>query len=187
VRPVAPPAEARPVLDALALPAGLLPLAIFALRVSDMSMDTMRVLFVIRGRKALAWILGFMQSAIWVVAITSVLRHLDNLWNVIGYAAGFATGTVVGMIIEERLALGHGHLRIISPHRGRAIALAVRDAGYAATELAGRGKDGTVDVITCSVQRRDIDRLQRAVRDIDPEAFMTIEEVRPLHRGFWRT
>ena len=71
-------------LDTLALPAALLPFVIFGLRVADMTLDTLRVLFVLRGRKALAWFLGFAQSAIWVVAISSVLRHVDNLWNIVG-------------------------------------------------------------------------------------------------------
>jgi uncharacterized protein YebE (UPF0316 family) len=156
------------------------------MRVTDMSLDTLRVLFVIRGRKSLAWIMGFFQSALWVVAITSVLSNLDNLWNVIGYAGGFATGNVVGMLIEERLAIGHGHLRIISSRRGKAVAEAIRDAGYAVTELPGHGKDGTVSVISCSVKRRDIDNVQSAVYEIDPEAFITVEDIRPLHRGYWR-
>lgn len=156
------------------------------MRVTDMSLDTLRVLFVIRGRKPLAWIMGFFQSALWVVAITSVLSNLDNLWNVIGYAGGFATGNVVGMMIEERLAIGHGQLRIISSRRGNAIVEAIRDAGYAATEIPGRGKDGTVSVISCSVKRRDIDNVQRGVYEIDPEAFITVEDIRPLHRGYWR-
>lgn len=173
-------------LDVLAIPAALMPLVIFLLRVSDMSLDTLRVLFVVRGRRPLAWLLGFCQSALWVVAITSVLSHLDNLWNVVGYAGGFATGNVVGMMLEERLAIGHGHLRIISSRRGSAIAEALRAAGYAATELPGRGRDGTVTVINCSVRRRDIEPVRRRVAEIDPDAFVTVEEVRPLHRGFWR-
>jgi uncharacterized protein YebE (UPF0316 family) len=172
-------------LDALAIPAALLPLVIFGLRITDMTLDTLRVLFVIRGRKALAWVLGFAQSAMWVVAISSVLRHVDNAWNVVGYAAGFATGTVAGMLLEERLAVGHGHIRIISPTRGSALAEAIRAAGYAVTELAGRGKDGTVAVLTCSVRRRDITRITRQAHAIDPDAFVTIEDVRPLHRGYW--
>lgn len=173
-------------LNWLAIPTTLMPFIIFLMRVTDMSLDTLRVLFVIRGRKPLAWIMGFFQSALWVVAITSVLSNLDNLWNVIGYAGGFATGNVVGMLIEERLAIGHGHLRIISPRRGKAIAEAIRDAGYAATELPGRGKDGTVSVISCSVKRRDIDNVQRGIYTIDPEAFVTVTDIRPLHRGYWR-
>src|SRR5512139_1669434 len=95
-------------------------LLIFALRVSDMSLDTLRVLVVMRGRKGAAWVLGFFQSMIFVVAITSVLQHLDNPLNILGYAAGFATGIVVGMSIEERLAIGHVQLSIISPRRGAA-------------------------------------------------------------------
>ena len=173
-------------LNLLAIPATLLPFIIFLMRVTDMSLDTLRVLFVFRGRKPLAWIMGFFQSALWVVAITSVLSNLDNLWNVIGYAGGFATGNVVGMMIEERLAIGHGHLRIISSRRGKAIAEAIRDAGYAVTELPGHGKDGTVSVISCSVKRRDIDNVQHEVYTIDPEAFITVEDIRPLHRGYWR-
>lgn len=170
----------------LSIPAWLFPLVIFALRVTDMSLDTLRVLFVVRGRKASAWLLGFFQSALWVIAITSVLSNLDNLWNIAGYAAGFATGNVVGMSIEERLAIGHANLRVISPRRGSAVAEELRRAGYAATELFGRGKDGTVSVIVSSVRRKDVARLQRRVSKVDSEAFVSIEEVRPLHRGFWR-
>ena len=173
-------------LNWLAIPTTLMPFIIFLMRVTDMSLDTLRVLFVIRGRRPLAWIMGFFQSALWVVAITSVLSNLDNLWNVIGYAGGFATGNVVGMMIEERLAIGHGHLRIISSRRGKAIAEAIRDEGYALTEISGRGKDGTVSVISCSVKRRDIDNVQRGVYAIDPQAFITVEDIRPLHRGYWR-
>jgi uncharacterized protein YebE (UPF0316 family) len=173
-------------IDFTLIPPLLLTAGIFLLRVTDMSLDTLRVLFVIRGRRPLAWILGFMQSALWVVAITSVLSNLDNLWNVVAYAGGFATGNVVGMIIEERLAIGHAHLRIISSRRGNAIVEAIREAGYAATEVAGRGKDGTVAVISCSIRRRDISKIQKEVYEIDPEVFVTLEEIRPLHRGFWR-
>ncbi len=173
-------------LNLLTIPAGLMPVIIFLLRVCDMSLDTLRVLFVVRSQRSLAWFLGFFQSLVWVVAITTVLSHLDNLWNVVGYAAGFATGNVIGMVIEERLAIGYGHMRIISSGQGPAIAQAIRLSGYAATELSGRGKDGTVAVINCSVRRKDVRRVQQQVKEIDPGAFITVQEVRPLNRGFWR-
>jgi uncharacterized protein YebE (UPF0316 family) len=173
-------------LNWLSIPPYLLTIVIFGLRVLDMSLDTLRVLFVLRGRRPLVWLLGFFQSAIWVVAITGVISNLDNWLNVIGYAAGFATGNVVGMIIDDRLAIGHAHLRIISSRRGTAVAQAIRDAGYAATEISGQGKDGTVTLINSSIRRRDITRVRREVFQIDPTAFITVGEVRPLHRGFWR-
>lgn len=173
-------------LNFLSMPPLLVTLIIFCLRVIDMSLDTLRVLFVIRGRRPQAWFLGFFQSMLWVVAITSVLSNLDNLWNIAAYAGGFATGNVIGMMIEERLAIGHGHLRIISSRRGNAIVEALREAGYAVTEIAGRGKDGTVSVIDCSVKRKDILPAQKVIYKTDPDAFVTVEEIRPLHRGYWR-
>jgi len=173
-------------LDLLSIPSNVMPLVIFGLRVIDMSLDTLRVLFVIRGRKGLAWVLGFFQSTLWVIAITSVLSNLDNILNIIGYAGGFATGIVVGMTIEERLAIGHGNLRIISPRKGSAITEQLREAGFGVTELPGRGRDGMVTILDVSVQRKNIADVRKLVDNTDPDAFITVEEIRPLHRGYWR-
>ena len=161
-------------------------LGIFALRVADMTFDTLRMLFVVRGRKGISWVLGFCQSVIFVIAITSVLSNLDNPLNILGYAAGFATGNVVGMLIEERLAVGHVQLSVVSPRRGAAVAQALREAGFAVTEIAARGKDGMVSLLNCSVQRKDVARAEKAAREADAEAFITSEDVRPLRHGFWR-
>lgn len=161
-------------------------LLIFFLRVLDMTLDTLRVLFVMRGKKRIAWILGFFQSAIFVLAIGKVLTQLNNPLNIIGYAAGFATGNVVGMLIEERIAIGHVLINIISPRRGSAIVNHLRQNGYAVTELSARGKDGMVSMINCSVLRKQVDPVRELVNEIDPEAFITAEDVRPVRRGFWR-
>lgn len=159
---------------------------IFILRVGDMSLDTLRVLYVMRGKKGFAWILGFCQAMIFITAISVVLRNLDNPINIIAYAAGFATGNVVGMAIEERLAQGHIHMRIISSRRGSAIAESLRGEGYAATEIPARGKDGMVAVINSSVKRKNVNKVRDLIEDIDEDAFITAEEIRPVHRGFWR-
>ena len=159
---------------------------IFFLRVTDQSLDTMRVLFIMRGRKGVAWVLGFFQALVFVTAISSVLRHLDNPANLVGYAAGFATGGVVGMWIEEKLAVGYSHIRIISSSRGAAIAEKLRAEGFAVTEMSARGKDGMVALINCSVLRKHTRRVGQMVREVDESAFMTTEDVRPLARGFWR-
>jgi len=161
-------------------------LTIFALRVCDMSMDTMRMLFVMRGRKPFAWLLGFGQSLIFVIAITSVLSHANNPLTVVGYAAGFATGNVVGMWIEGRLAIGHIHLSIVSPRRGAELAQSLRLAGFAVTEIAARGKDGMVSVLSVDVVRKDVGTIETIIHSTDEGAFVTSEDVRPLRRGFWR-
>ena len=159
---------------------------IFLLRVMDMTLDTLRVLMVMRGRKGIAWGLGFFQAAIFILAITRVLANLNNPLNVIGYAAGFATGNVVGMWIEERLAIGHIHLSIFSPRRGAALVERLRTDGYAVTELSGRGKDGMVSLLHCNILRKNVERVNRIVKEIDEEAFITAEEIRPVRHGFWR-
>ncbi len=159
---------------------------IFMLRVGDMSLDTLRVLFVMRGRKEMAWVLGFFQAVIFVLAISSVLSNLDNVLNVIGYAAGFATGNVVGIMIEEKIAIGHIHLRVMSPRLGTAIAERLREDGYAVTEIPARGKDGMVTVLAVSVLRKQVQGVRELVNEVDPNAFITAEDVRPVRRGFWR-
>ena len=159
---------------------------IFFLRVTDMTLDTLRVLVVMRGRKGIAWVLGFFQSSIFVLAIGSVLSNLDNPLNILGYAAGFATGIVVGMTIEERLAIGHVQLSIISPGRGAALAERLRSEGYAITEISGRGKDGVVTMLSCSVLRKNVSKVQELVNEVDDSAFITAEDVRSVRRGFWR-
>lgn len=159
---------------------------IFLLRISDMSLDTLRVLVVMRGRKSAAWILGFFQSMIFVLAISSVLRNLDNPLNILGYAAGFATGNVVGMVLEEKLAIGHVQLSVVSSTLGPAIAERLREEGYAVTEIPARGKDGAVSLISCSVLRKNVERVRHIVNQVDANAFITAEDVRPVRRGFWR-
>jgi uncharacterized protein YebE (UPF0316 family) len=161
-------------------------LLIFTLRVADMTLDTLRMLFVVCGRKSIAWVLGFFQSLIFVVAIGSVLSNLSNPLNVLGYAAGFATGNVVGMLIEERLAIGHILLNIVSSRRGAAIIDRLREHGYAVTEIPARGKDGMVSLLNCSVLRKNGERVRQLVNEVDPEAFITADDIRPVRHGFWR-
>jgi uncharacterized protein YebE (UPF0316 family) len=161
-------------------------LGIFILRVTDMTFDTLRVLFVMRGRKGITWILGFLQSAVFVIAITSVLSNLDNPLNIIGYSAGFATGNVIGMLIEEKLAVGFTHVQIISSGRGVVLAQGLREGGFAVTEIPARGKDGMVSLLNLSVRRKQVFAVEKIVNDFDNGAFMTVEEVRPMRRGFWR-
>jgi uncharacterized protein YebE (UPF0316 family) len=170
--------------DTLPIWAGAL--FVFALRVFEMSLDTVRVLMVVRNRQGYAWGIGFFQSILFVVAITTVLSNLTEPVTVIAYAAGFATGVVIGMYVEERMAIGYTHIRIVSPGLGAKIADQLREDGHALTEVPARGKDGAVTLINCSVLRKYVDPITRTVKEIDPQAFITAEELRPVRRGFWR-
>lgn len=160
-------------------------LLIFAVRVVNQAIDTLRIMFVMRGRKFLVWMLGVLSSMIYILVIASVLQGTNNLLTVIGYATGYATGNVVGMWLEERLAVGFSEVRIISPQRGAAIREHLRDAEYAVTEIPARGKDGMVTVLTCSVRRKEIAEVEKIVREADADAFITAEDLRAVKHGFW--
>jgi uncharacterized protein YebE (UPF0316 family) len=161
-------------------------LIIFILRVVDMTLYTMRIFMVTRGRKAGAWIFGFCQAVVYVIAIQAVISNFNNWFNILGYSAGFATGLVAGIIIERRLALGHLLLRIISARHGMEIAEQLRGEGFAVTEIPAHGKDGMVSLLICNIFRRHLDRVLAIITSLDEAAFVTAEEVTPLQRGFWR-
>jgi len=161
-------------------------LIIFTARVINMAIATIRMLFTIKNKKLLSWVLGFFESIIFVYIIGTVVSNLDNFINIIAYAAGFATGSVIGMIFEEKLAIGHIQMTIISPTRGTMLSDELRSNGFAVTEISGRGKQGTVSVLLCDVLRKNINNLETIVLETDPEAFITAEDVRPIRHGFWR-
>jgi uncharacterized protein YebE (UPF0316 family) len=160
-------------------------LLVFGLRTTDMTLYTLRILMVSRGLKPFAWLFGFCQSIVFVIALSKVLENMDNWLTIAGYAAGFASGMVVGMFIEDYLGMGYLHIRIVSRSRGQAIAASLRQAGFGVTEIAARGRDGAVDLLHCSVQRRKKTHLECIVKEIDEQAFITSEAIRPVQRGFW--
>lgn len=172
-------------LDWGGIPSTLLPLVIFSLRTVDLTLSTLRMLFIVRGRRSPAWILGLVQAILFIAGIAGVLGNLQDPLNLIAYAVGFATGSVLGMIIETWLAPGHSLLRITSARRGRTILDLLHGEGRGATEISGHGMQGMVSLILCFVPRRHIDPVKRTVAETDPEAFITVEHVRQL-RGGWR-
>ena len=163
----------------------LIALLIFTVRVISTSLDTLRVILTLRSNKFWVWMLGFFNSAIWVLTFVFVLSDIDNIVNVVVYAAGFATGNVVGMWLEDKLAIGFAEIRVISPNWGAAILEILRENNYAVTEISGRGKDGMVSVITSSVRRSRVQDFEKLVRNVDDGAFITTEDVVAVQRGFW--
>lgn len=155
------------------------------MRIADVSLYTLRLLMTVRGRKALAWTFGFLQGVVYVSVMKIVLAGAQNWAHILGYASGFATGLVVGILLEQRLALGHSHFRIYSSRQGMALIERLREAGFAVTEVPARGKDGSVDLLECKVLRRHYSQVYKLVEETDPEAFVTVENVRPVQRGFW--
>jgi uncharacterized protein YebE (UPF0316 family) len=161
-------------------------LFVFAMRVIDMSLDTTRLLLVVRGRRLMAGLIGMVQATVFILAVSAVLSGPLNVWKVVGYAAGFGGGVMLGMLIEERLAIGHAMLRVYSPSSGKAIADALRAAGYAVTEFAAQGQAGKITVVNMVLLRRQVQAVRGVIDGIDSNAFITIDEARPLQRGYFR-
>ena len=171
-----------PELDALlASPLGAL--IIFALRVVDVSCDTMRVLFTVRGKRLIAGLLGFVQATIWIFAVGTAIRYIDSVWHILGYAGGYAAGNMMGITIEQAVAYGLNTVRITSLHGGVEIAEALRERGYGVTEIAGYGREGKVEIVNSVVQRAHLDEVMAIVDRFDPAAFVTVEEPKILRGG----
>ncbi len=166
--------------------AWLVAFGIFLARTVNIAVDTLRFMYNLRGKRWLSWILGFIQSAIFVLVIGSVLTNLENPLNIIGYSAGFATGNVLGMAIEKHLAIGYTHFNIISRNRSTEIADALRDEGYGVTEIPARGKESSFMMLDCRVRRKQADEVEELVSSVDPDAFITVEDVTPRRSGIWR-
>jgi uncharacterized protein YebE (UPF0316 family) len=161
-------------------------LLIFSLRVIDVSMGTMRTIMIMRGMRKWAALIGFVEVSIWVMAISRVIGSVDNVLSVIGYGGGFATGTLLGMWIENKLALGHVDIRIISMTKGQEITRQIRQAGYGATQMQAEGQSGPVYVTSVVAPRRQMGDVIRLVNKVDATAFVTIEEARRIVRGYQR-
>jgi uncharacterized protein YebE (UPF0316 family) len=139
-----------------------------------------------RGMKWRAAALGFCAVLVQVVAIGKVVQNLTNIPNLLSYCLGFSAGTLLGMWLEQRLALGFATVRVISPDQSHEVAMAIRQAGYGATEDLARGKDGIVGTVTTVVRRREIETVSAIIYEVAPNAFVTIEETRRVEHGYLR-
>lgn len=160
----------------------LLALGIFLARIADVSMGTVRILVGFRGYRLLAAAIGFCEAAIWVVAASKVIQHLDAWYLVVAYAGGFASGNYLGLTLERRLAVGRELARIISYRPDAALAQELTRRGWPVVELHGtRRNHEPVEVMYVVAARRRMPELLALVRQFDPEALYTITDVKSCH------
>ncbi len=160
---------------------GLLPLLIFLARIIDVTMDTLRIIFVSKGNKIVAPILGFFEILIWLIAITRIMENLDNITTYIAYASGFAVGNYVGLLVEQKLAIGTQLIRIITAKDASILIENLRDKGFGLTAIDAEGKDGPVHVIFLNIRRKLVPQIIGIVNNCNPKAFYSIEDVRAVN------
>ncbi len=168
------------------LPIGWLAFLVFASRVMDVSIGTIRMIATVQGRIVMAFVLGIFEVTIWLVVIATVVNTvLERPWLLLFYAFGYSTGNVVGIVIERKLALGHGILRIITGTHAQEIWDALIQGGYRATRFEGEGARGPVSEIYVVCERRRIASALGCVQRIDPDVFYLCETPTRVsrHRG----
>ncbi|MBS4031087.1 MAG: DUF2179 domain-containing protein [Clostridiales bacterium] len=160
-------------------------LFIFFARVSDVTLSTMRILMLMRGKSINAAVIGFFEVIIYILALGQVIGSLNEPLRLIVYALGFATGNFVGSRVEERLAIGFATAQVISLENSDLMAEKMRDQGFGVTVLEGCGKQGTHQILHILLKRKDLPCFIGLARQIDKDAFVSVMDTRQIFGGYF--
>ena len=160
-----------------------LPFLIFVARVTDVSMGTVRIIFISRGLKYLASIVGFFEILIWLLAIGQIMKNLSSPACYVAYAGGFAAGNFIGISIAEKLSLGVALIRVITQKDALPLVEQLKDTNYGVTSVDGHGATGQVKVVFTIVPRREVPSVIALIKRFNPHAFYSIEEVGFVEKG----
>lgn len=160
----------------------LLPLFIFVARIFDVSLGTLRIIFVTKGMRSVAPFVGFFEVLIWLLAISRIMQDLDNWISYVAYAGGFATGNFVGMYLEERLAIGHEMIRVITRKDATNLIEDLRNKGYGVTSVKAEGIEGEVAVIYIIARRSMIKEVLDEINIFNPRALYTVESIKYVNK-----
>lgn len=161
----------------------ILPLLIFLARICDVTIGTIRIIFVSRGQKVFASLLGFCEVLIWLVAIGQIMKNLNNVACYIAYAGGFAMGNYIGIALEGKLAMGVVLVRIITRQDGNELIACLREAGYGVTSIDAKGAIGPVHVIYTVIKRTSLGEVVEIIHRFNPKAFYSVEDIRTVREG----
>ncbi|MGQ0829882.1 MAG: DUF2179 domain-containing protein [Bacteroidota bacterium] len=161
----------------------ILPAIIFFSRVCDVSLGTLRHVFIAKGFRTIVPVLGFFEVLIWIIVVAEVMKNLNNVACYLAWAGGFATGTYVGLFIEERLALGLQVIRIITNQNCDALLDALKHSNHGITVVNGQGAVGPVKIIFTIIKRKNVLTVSKLIRQHNPTAFFSIEDIKNANLG----
>jgi uncharacterized protein YebE (UPF0316 family) len=161
----------------------ILPLLIFISRVVDVTFGTLRIILVSKGKKYIAPFLGFFEVLIWLIAISRIMQNLDNYVNYIAYAGGFAAGNFVGIILEEKIALGVMIVRVITQKPADKLINKLNSLGYGITSVDAKGSKSDVNIIYTIILRQELKKVIDLIKEYNPLAFYSVEDVRYVNEG----
>ncbi|MBN1980026.1 MAG: DUF2179 domain-containing protein [Chitinivibrionales bacterium] len=163
----------------------VIPLLIIIARIFDVSIGTLRIIFIARGYERVGAILGFFEVIIWLCAISQVMKNLSNVACYLAYGAGFGLGTLIGGAIEKRLAVGVQVVQIITDSQLESLQMVLRDEGYGVTTIQGHGGKGAVNIIYVVTQRKQVQHVLHIVNSIEPKSFVTVQAIDRHMQGFF--
>ena len=163
----------------------LLPIVIFFGRIIDVSLGTLRIIFVSKGEKDKAPLIGFIEVFIWVVVISQILSRANDMVAYLSYAAGYAAGNYVGLILENRIAYGVILCRIYTQKNGFELIKTLNKLNIGATMTHGKGSTNEVDIIETVVDRKEMKSLELAINNFDSNSFYVVEDVRTKKNGIF--
>lgn len=163
----------------------ILPVLIFLSRVADVTLGTIRIIFVSRGKRSLAPFFGFFEILIWLFAIGQIMQNFTNITYYFAYAAGFASGNFIGIYIEDKMALGTLIIRIITRKDAHKLVKCLKSEGYGVTNVDAYGATGPVNIVYTIIKRKDVKHVVKLIKQFNPRAFYSIEEVRLANEGIF--
>ncbi len=161
----------------------VIPVLIFIARITDQTIGTLRLMFVAKGIKKLATVLGFVESIIWLLAVSQIFLHLDNPVNYIAYAGGYAMGNYIGIYLEEKMSIGNVMVRVVPKMDSSDLLKHLRQQEYAVTAVDGEGYAGKVKILFSVVKRKKLKHFIGIVNKYNPNAFYSIEDVKTVKQG----
>lgn len=161
----------------------ILPLLIVLARIADQTIGTLRLIFLSKGFRLLAPVLGFFEVIIWLLAVSQIFQHLDNWFTYFAYGLGFAIGNYIGIVVEQKISLGNVIVRIVPKYDTTELIHYLREYNFGVTSVPAEGSRGPVKVIFSIIKRRDIEDFVTIIKRFNPNAFYTIEDVRAVHEG----
>ena len=162
-----------------------LPLLIFFARICDVTLGTLRIIFISKGKKTLAPFVAFFEVLIWIIVISELLSHANNFFSYVCYAGGYATGSYVGMYVEERLAIGIQLLQVYTKKAADELQLQLNNANFGATIIQGEGVNGPVGIVQTVVNRKNLPKAEAIINQFDPDVFYVLSDTKTVQRGIF--
>jgi len=158
-------------------------LLIFSARIFDVTLATLRVLLLVRGKRVVAGTLGFFEVIIYILALKFVVDRLGDPLSLVSYGLGFATGNVVGSLVEEKIAFGLLTVQVISVSCSEQLTRDLRLAGFGVTTWEAQGREGCHHVLHVILPRKQMGRLTDIINQWDPGSFVTVFDARSVKGG----